>query len=157
MARLIKKILIALLFLMLPGICFASWTISANITRGADYNDGTKLHEIVISATSDGSDPAEFNLSTYLTSAQMDRIKGGFFYQVVTDPGTEPDDTYTLAFDNDLGGNILDLSGLSVTATEIHDAAADLGFFPIIFDLQIDIGDIGSASDSITIYIDIIK
>ena len=138
-------------------MCFGAWTITATIDQGANWSDGTAIHRVKISAISDGSDPAEFNLSTYLTSNEMNRIKGGCFYQVITDPGTEPDAAYTLAFDDGLGGSILDLSNLSITATEIHDGGGDLGFYPIIFDLQINIGDIGSSSDSTTIYIDIAK
>ncbi|MHC4748402.1 MAG: hypothetical protein ACYTFW_00875 [Planctomycetota bacterium] len=165
-----KKFLITLLICLFAVPSFAAWTIQAEIDDVADWNDGAKVYRVRVYMLSDGTDLAEFNLSTYLSSPQTDtqgkthtrnywteRLMGGVFYMVETDPGTAPDAAYTLSFDSDKGADILDLTGLSTTVTELNDASGDLGFFPILWDLQIDIGDIGSNNDVVDLYIYIIR
>lgn len=155
-----KKLLLivtALLALFIASNAMAAWTITA-VFHGGDikWSSDHWVYRIKVSATSDGADPAEFNLSTYLTG--INKILGGYLWQIETDPGTAPDAVWAVSFDTGLGASILDLSGLSVSATELHDGSEDLGFNPIIFDdIQIDIGDIGSANDSVDIYIVIVK
>ena len=165
-----KKLLITLLICLFASPVMAAWTIQAEIDDVSDWADGTRMYRVKVYMLSDGSDLAEFTLSTYLKPPQTDTqgkvhkdnlwtdyLQGGYFYMVETDPGTEPDAAYTLAFDSDKGANILDLADLSVSATELNYGAADLNFFPVIWDLQIDIGDIGSAADYIELYIYIIR
>jgi hypothetical protein len=145
---------------MLFSQAFAAWTIAVTIDKDQPWKAGQRMYRVKVAGVSDGSDPAEFNLSTYLSSGwdgDMAKIKGGLFYMVETDPGTAPDAVWAVSFDSDLGANILDLSGLSVTETEMHDGANDLGFAPAVFDVGVDIGDIGSASDSVDSYIYILK
>jgi hypothetical protein len=128
-----------------------------------DSNIEGNSFRVKIVAVSDGSDPAEFELNTstlssYLSDNEMKRLKGSFLWQVETDPGVEPDGVWAVSFDSGAGADILALSGLSVSATELNDASTDLGYHPQIWDnVQIDIGDIGSAADSVTIYLYFLK
>ena len=154
MKKLLLSILLSLL-LVVPS--YAAWTITADIVDSSDLGNGSKMYVVKISATSDNNDVAEFNLSSYLDSTDMGRVRGSSFIAVETDPGTAPDAVYPLAFNSQWGANILDLAGLSTTATEINDAATDLGFyFPIFGDLAIDIGDNNNqwtANDTVDIYL----
>ena len=85
-------------------------------------------------------------------------MSGGVLYELVTDPGVEPDSTYTLAFDGTYGASLLDIAAASATVTERTSFSADLGYSPIFWeDLDIDIGDIGTSGDSTTLYIFIVK
>ena len=165
-----KKLLITILICLFALPAMAGWTIQAEIDDVSDWEDGTRMYRVKVYMLSDGTDLAEFDLSTYLKPPQTDTqskvhldnlwtkyLQGGYFYMVETDPGTEPDAAYTLAFNSDKGANILDLSDLSVDTTEINSAASDLKFYPVIWDLAIDIGDIGSANDYVELYIYIIR
>lgn len=160
-----KKILFILLLigLVFPTASMASWTINITTEPPMKTVSGVEIITIKINATSDGSDPDEFNLNTstlnsYLNGQEMTRIRGGYLWEVITDPGTAPDSAWSVSFDDGLGGSILDLSSLSTTATELHDASYDLGFYHIVnSNIQVDIGDIGSSSDSVDIYLIIIK
>ena len=165
-----KKLFLAILIMLFAVPSWAAWTIRAEIDDRIEWSDGTIMYRVKVQMVSDGTDLAEFNLSTYLSPPQLDTqgkvhkdnlwteyLQGGYFYMVETDPGVEPDATYTLAFDSDKNASILDLSGLSTTATEINAAATDLDLFPIVWDLQIDIGDIGSNLDAVDLYIYIIR
>jgi len=165
-----KKLLITILICLFALPAMAGWTIRAEIDDASDWTDGSRMYRVKVYMLSDGTDLAEFDLSTYLKPPQTDTqgkvhiddlwskyLRGGYFYMVETDPGTEPDAAYTLAFNSDKGANILDLSGLSVDTTEINSAATDLDFFPVIWDLAIDIGDIGSSADSVELYLYIIR
>lgn len=155
-----KKFFLSLLFLLfLTTNAFAAWTIDVTLDS---TTRGDKLR-VKIVAVSDGSDPAEFELdtstlNTYLNEYAMRQLKGAIFWEVETDPGTAPDAVWAVSFDSGAGASLLDLSGLSVSATERNDASTDLGYNPIIWDnVQVDIGDIGSASDSVTIYLIFLK
>ena len=155
----IKKMLICFFLLIFAAPSWAAWTVSATLDKSFKLGDGRYIQQVKIEAISDGSDLAEFEIDTYLTDRDMKRIEGGVFYQVITDPGTEPDATWAVSFDDELGASILDLTGLSVSATQIHDVSTDLGngFYPIVTNIGVDIGDIGSESDSVTIYLLIVK
>lgn len=142
----------------LVGNALGAWTVTGAIESNERWDSSHWIYRVKISLLSDGTDLAEFTLSTYLTAREMAMLKGGMLWEVETVPGTEPDAAYTLAFDSGLGSNILDLAGLSVTAPERNDFSTDLGYSPIMWDdLQIDIGDIGSAADATVVYIYIIK
>ena len=121
---------------------------------------------VKVALESDGSDLAEFSLAdemaTDIGSQQaewwIDRMSGGVLYELVTDPGVEPDSTYTLAFDGTYGASLLDIAAASATVTERTSFSKDLGYSPIFWeDLDIDIGDIGTSGDSTTLYIFIVK
>lgn len=156
MKKFILALAISMIFLTTNAI--AAWTI--DISMHAISNS---CYRVTIVAVSDGSDPAAFSLNTstlntYLSDNSMNYLKGCYLYEVITDPGVAPDAVWTVAFDDGLGGSILDLSSLSVTVTEIHDASEDLGFYALITNnIKIDIGDIGSSADSVTIYLIIVK
>ena len=148
-------IAVAVLFLM-PSIASAAWTITATVEQKLYWGNGRYIYRVKLACLSDGADPAEVLLSSYLTG--NDRVyEGALLYQIETDPGVAPDAVWAVDFDTDLGADILDLAGLSVTATELHDVDAGVGFYPIVFDVGIDIGDIGSAADTVDIYLYFIK
>ena len=165
-----KKFLLSIFALLL--FASTSWgdTLQAEIVKNTGWKNGQRMVLIKVYSEPDGADLAEFSLRTYLgppytdtqgkthtTNKWDEYCQGGIFYQVETDPGTAPDSTYTLSFDSELEADLLDLSGLSTTATEIHDAGADLGYKPVVYDLKIDLGDIGSDGDETTIYIYILR
>ena len=151
-----KKFILALTMMILffAVNVYAAWTVSISMN-----SVGGNIYRIKIEAVSDGSDPAEFELDTatlsgYLSENSMKYVRGAILYQVEIVPGVEPDAVWTVSFDTGAGASILDLSGISVTATELWDASRDLGFYPVIDDnIGIDIGDIGSNLDSVTIYL----
>ena len=154
---LVLTILTTLIF-FLAANAFAGWTI--DISMHAISNS---CYRVTIVGVSDGSDPAAFSLNTstlntYLSDNSMNYLKGCYLYEVITDPGVAPDAVWTVAFDDGLGGSILDLSSLSVTVTEIHDASTDLGFYPAFTNnITVDFGDIGTAADSVTVYLILAK
>jgi hypothetical protein len=158
--------------LCFAGISLAADTIQAELYDIADWKTGQKLYRIKVYVAVDAtSDPAEFNLSTYLAPPQTDlsgkvhrediwtaNCLGGYLVQVDTEPGADPPDTtWDLNLDNDKGADIMALTGLSVTAAEIHDAAVDLGFKPAVFDIQVDVGDIDAESNEVYIYFYILR
>ncbi len=157
----IKKLLIALLITLFTAPCFAgTMTVTSTLEKSEVWITEQNVIRIkLVCVQPDANDTSEFNLSTYLNDGQMATIRGGLFYMVETVPSATaaPDAAYTLAFDSDLGSGILDLSGLSTSAAEINSGDVDLGMFPTIWDLQIDFGDLGSASDSVTLYIYILR
>ena len=170
MLRRFKKLLIvlaALVLIGLPAISAATvWTITVHTPVPSSWRNGQVVFMVQVDLLSDGSDLAEFSLAdemaTDIGSQQaewwIDRMSGGVLYELITDPGTEPDSTYTLAFDGTYGASLLDLAALSATVTERTSFAVDLGYSPIFWeDLDIDIGDIGSSADSTTLYIFIVK
>jgi len=139
---------------------FAAWTITASITTAVMYSDNSKLYEITLNCVSDGSDPAAFKISDCLvsTSESIYQLYGGYIYEIVTDPGTEPDNTWNVTFSNKAGATLLSLTGLSTTATEYHKGSKDKGQYPLFDgDLTVDINDIGSNNDSVAIVIKIQK
>ncbi|NIS52201.1 MAG: hypothetical protein GWN94_13990 [Phycisphaerae bacterium] len=151
-------ILIAL-FLAIPSICFGAWTFTGTIDQEVNWPNNQKLIVIKVACASDGTDPAEFNLSDEMAnSLDITKYQGGLFYAVETDPGADaPDAVWAVDFDTSYGADILNLTGLSITATEAHDGASLLGFNVPIFDIQIDLGDIGSSGDDVDLYIHIVK
>ena len=161
-----KKIfgfLVGLLFLLSSVMVMAADTINVSIDKSYQTKAGW-VHVIKVELVSGaGADPDEFELdtsgnTTELGLREMEQIRGGILWQVVTDPGTAPDAVWAVSFDNGAGASILDLSGLSVTATEIWDGSRDLGFYPVIFDnIGIDFGDLGSTADSAILYLVILK
>jgi hypothetical protein len=134
-----------------------NWTVSASLDSRVVFENDTALYRVKLSAVSDGSNPDEFNLSSYLSVSEMAQIAGGLLYMVETDPGVAPDAAWAVSFDSDLGASILDLSGLNTTATEVNKASTDLGINPYIMDLQIDFADIGSDGDSVDVFFYIVK
>jgi len=160
-----KKIALTVLIMMLiVSPAFADWTITVSKPESEPWKNGQRMNMISISLVSDGTDLAEFSLVTAITNSGLNapdiikQIHGGVLYEVVTDPGVEPDGTYTLAFDCYREGSLLDIAALSATVTEHTNFAKDLGYSPVFWnDLKIDIGDIGSAADSVVIEIYIVK
>ena len=164
-----KKLLVALCILLFTVPAMGA-TLQAELEKKTQWSNGQRMWRIKIYIEPDGNDLAEFSLKDYLGPPYTDTqgkthsenlwtkyCEGGFFYQVETDPGTEPDAVYTLSFDSDLEADIMDLTGLSTTATEITDVGTTIGYRPIVYDLKIDLGDIGSDGDETTIYIYILR
>lgn len=165
-----KKFLLAMLLLLFSVPAFAAWTIQAEIDDQSDWENGQRVYRVRVYMISDGTDLAEFNLSTYLKPPQLDTqgkvhpddrwseyLQGGILYMVETDPVVAPDSTWSLALDSDKGADLVTLSALSATATEINSLSGSLGFNPIVWDVQVDIGDIGSNLDSVDVYLYIIR
>lgn len=164
-----KKLLITLFIVLFASTAIGA-TLQAEIEKNTQWSNDQRMMRIKIYVEPDGADLAEFSLKDYLGPPYTDTqgkthsenywtkyCEGGIFYQVETDPGTEPDAAYTLSFNSETGADLLDLTGLSTTATEVNGADADLGFLPVVYDLKIDLGDIGSDGDETTIYIYILR
>ena len=154
----------ALILISTPAL--ATWTVTVSTPEPKSWRNGQVLYKVTIALVSDGSDLAEFSLVTEMTTdlgaqqtkAWIERMNGGLLYELVTDPGVAPDSTYTLDFDCERGGSLLDLAALSATVTEHTDFSEDLDWNPVFWgDLYIDIGDIGSNLDAVEIIIYIIK
>ena len=90
-------------------------------------------------------------------SILTDYYRGAVLFQIETDPGTQPDGAYTLTILSDKASPILALTGLSVTASALHNGAADLGFTPIVYDLSVDFGDLGGGTEFVDLYLYFIK
>lgn len=150
-----KKLILIIVSLCIffPATVLAGWTYTVTLDKKVIWNDGRRMYRVKVACLSDGSDPDEIALSSYIT----DILDGALLYQIETDPGTAPDAVWDVDFDTGLGADIMDLSGLSVTASELHDVDNDAGFYPIIFDVQIDIADIGTSGDTVDIYLYFIK
>jgi hypothetical protein len=153
-----KKLLASILTLfVLTGSAWgAAGTITYGGTEEVQWRNGQNVNRVKITYLQPGAGAGDaFLLSA--TDTPPSFYQGAMFYQAETDPGTAPDAGYTLAIASDKGSPILSLSALSVTASAIHDAGADLGVPPIIFDLSIDFGDLGSANDYVDLYLYFIK
>lgn len=160
---------------LLITLCILLFTISANaqqaeIEKNTQWSNGQRMMRIKILLEPAGADLAEFSLKDYLGPPYTDTqgkvhkenywtkyCEGGFFFQVETDPLVTPDAAYTLSFDSDLNAPIMDLTGLSTTATAITDVASTIGYRPIVYDLQIDLGDLGNGAESTIIYVYILR
>jgi len=154
-----KKIALIILSVFLSwSVAMADWTpTSAAITRADDWNNSSVSYEITIILESDGSDASEFALSTYLTDQELKKIRGGLLYSVVTDQGTTDPETYTVTFDDEKGSDILSVTTTETGQAEVWPANVDLGAYPMIWDIQIDFGDVGDSGDDIVLYLRIIK
>lgn len=162
-----KKILalfaLVLIFLY-PFQVFAAWNIETKI-KGHKYSDGSRLLIMTVHGISDGTDPAPFNFSTYLSgntvSLPMSSIRNGEIYAIETGSGvTLPDNAWTLSISNApvsgvTGADIIGISGVTYTKETIYKANTDLGINAILTggDIILDIGDIGSSGDEIYIRI----
>jgi hypothetical protein len=166
MQRFLKVLMVLAMGVFLASpVMAAGWTVSA--PEPNSWRNGQVMYRITVAYIQQtDSAGAETTLKTEMITSlgakdaerAIKSLNGGVLYEVVTDPGTEPDDAYTLYFDCELGGSLLDLTGLSVSATEHNNFAKDLGYNPVFWnDLQIDPGDLGSTSDATTIYIYIVK
>lgn len=145
--------------MMFPLYADAAWTVAASIDQnakwGEDANPTMTSYRVKIEVVADGSDVAEFNLSDYLSGAEMAKISGGMLMKVCTVPSaTAAPTTYTLAMDDELGAD------LPITVTTTSTTAAEC-FYPtesvIAYDYQFDFPDIGDANDAATVYLHILK
>jgi hypothetical protein len=143
------SVLVLLLVLFCAQQVFAAWTISDSLSVSRDR----KVSWVTISATSDGTDPAAVDLTSYLTAAQINQfLKGTFLTLVETDPGDPAPATWAVTISSDLGGSNLTLTGLSTSATEIFSGSRDLDAFYVMKDnLKIDFGDIGDNGDKVVV------
>jgi hypothetical protein len=167
MGRILKGlgVLTLIVFLASPAFGLAGWTIST--PEPQSWRNGQVMYRITIAyvqaAAATGAEVSlvtemELDLGKKEAEWWIDKINGGILYEVVTDPGTQPDNTYALGFDCELNGALLDLAARSATVTEHADFGKDLGYNPVFWnDIQIDIADLGSAADATTIYIYIVK
>ena len=152
---------LSLLFLLVLAVpVFAtSMTVSeCKMTKQDQYASKQQVYEIKLTLETDGTDQDEFNLSSHCDiNSVMRVIAGGQFWDVVTDQGTTAPDTYTVTFDSEKGGDLLSVTTTSTSKAEHWPADADLNYFPPIWDLQIDFGDVGDSGDDIILYIRIAR
>ncbi len=150
-----------LMLIMTSGYAWgAAMTVTYGGTQSETWNNDQRIRRVKLTCTqADANDPDAFLLSSVSSPSgvPLSNYRAAIFFQFETDPGTAPDATYTLAIASDKGAPIISLTGLSVTATAMHNGAQDLGFTPIIWDLSIDFGDLGSANDSVDLYLYFIK
>jgi hypothetical protein len=165
MTMLKKFTLLFVMFFLVASPAFAAgWTISQ--PEVDEWANGQKMFRITITYVQQAAGAgAETTLATEMRTSLgsgvaefwIDQLNGGVLYELVTDPGSTGG-TYTLAFDCELGGSLLDLAALSATVTEHTDFAEDLQYNPVFWnDLQIDPGDLGTTNHTTTLYIYIIK
>ena len=153
-----KKLLISILLLVFAIPAFAgNWVPTSVIPTEYKWGDGTHVYTFAITLESDGADPAEWNLSDYITDVQLKAIRGGQLLEVITAQGTTAPDTYTVTFDDSYGADLLSITTTSTSQAETWGGDRDLGRFPFIDDLQVDFGDVGDSGDDIVLYIKIGK
>ena len=162
-----KFTLVFAMFFMVASSAFASaWTISQ--PEVDEWANGQKMFRITLAYTQAAAGAgAETTLATEMRTSLgsgvaefwIDQMKGGILYETVTDPTTDaPDGTYTLSFDCELGGALLDVAAASATVTEHTDFSKDLGYNPVFWnDILINPADLGSTNDATTLYIYIVK
>jgi hypothetical protein len=154
-----RKIALIVIGLMLfAGNAMAAMTWAVSVTVVSKTNrDGSILYTTTITGVSDGNNPDEFNISDYMAtgSEAYTLLKDSIIYDIITDPGVQPDGVWDVSIDDGDGEDIITLTGLSVTATQHHPGNTDKDQYPLINnpDLQIDFADIGSNLDSATIII----
>lgn len=149
------SILMSLLFAV-PS--FAAWTCTAVIDEAASWSlpkgAWQAVYRVQLTCDSDGTDPAEFLLSSLLSTQDLNSIKGGVLYKVHTGPGTTaPEDAFTVALDGDLGEDWLTITTTSA-ATKFEEWD---GENHVVWDIQIDIADIGDSGEDVIVYFTIIK
>jgi len=162
--------LIIIGILLCASNVFGAWTYDTYIEGPVTYRDGSLRYVLKVVATSDGTDPAEFNFSDELANqdaALLDNLRGAFFYEVQTTlgaAGAAPDAAWDVSFDDEHGADLLTLTGLSETQSSKKKANTTLSQYPNIGvslatrpDIQIDFGDIGSAGDTVTLYLIFLK
>lgn len=163
----LKTFFVLLALLMIPCIAGAAWTITAAIpTTASDsisgtevWNNGQIVYIVRITVVSDGSDPAEFSLSDYLSAASMDKIRGGVWTgNVINGDDTNAPTTFTLAVDNYAGADLGDIATTETTKAEYFGASTDFGDDSIVvYDPQFDFPDIGDNLDTVVLDMIIIK
>jgi hypothetical protein len=154
-----KKILIGLFVLIGLIIPFVGHTTvmtvsSCTMNKTQQYADGSILYEVKLILETDGTDQDEFSLSSYCNRDDViSLIEGGQFFDVITDQGTTAPQVYTVTFDSEKGGDLLSVSTTSVSQAQHWGADTDLYYFPPVWDLQIDFGDIGDSGDDVILYL----
>lgn len=150
-----KKFILPLLLiaaLLLPSVSFAAWTCTAARYKGTVWGEARafwqRVYFIKLECESDGADPAEFLLSTYLAEESMQEIRGGALYRIITDQGAQAPETYTVTFDDSFGADIKSITTTSTSQAERFDAGSE-----IIWDLQIDFGDVGDNLEDVILYL----
>jgi len=145
-------LLLTLICFLFPSITFAAWDCSAARYKGTVWGEARafwqRVYFIKVECESDGADPAEFLLSSLLEEDEMQDIRGGALYRVITDQGAQAPETYTVTFDDSFGADILSITTTSVGQAERFDAGSE-----IIWDLQIDFGDIGDNLEDAILYL----
>jgi len=159
-----KRLVLIFLFTFFATGVNAAWTISASVTRSKGWTANKYVapyqgvYEVKLICESDGADPDEFLLSTYLTGDELRTIAGGVIISAITAQGTNaPAGTYAVAFDGPYGQNWLTITTTSTTQAEEWDFKNDLGFSTIFWDLQIDYPDIGDNGDDVVLYLNILR
>ena len=157
-----KKFILCLVtaLLLFAGPAFGAWSIASVTSFDQERawvvarDKYQAVYRIKLVCTSDGADAAEFTLSTYISAAMLEKIQGGALYTVMTEPGAQaPDAAWTVTFDGDKGQ---DWYSHTTTAADTKAEESKAGSW-IVWDMQIDFPDVGSASDIVNLYITIIK
>ena len=150
-----KKLILILFVLacfLIPSTGFADWTCTAARYKGTVWGEARafwqRVYFIKVECESDGADPAEFLLSSILDEDEMQEIRGGALYRVITDQGAQAPETYTVTFDDSFGADIKSITTTSVSQAERFAAGSE-----ILWDLQIDFGDIGDSGEDAILYL----
>lgn len=108
------------LFLSAP--CLAAWDIDETV-----FYNVAPWKVVKLACTSDGAG-TDYQLTTT-------GLIGRILYKIRTDPGDgadAPTGVYTLDFEDDLNGHMVDLDGRSTTAIEYSAGDITIGVFPPI-------------------------
>jgi hypothetical protein len=148
MKRLI--VLVAFIF-MVASNAYSAWTVTASVDEISKWSNDMYTYRVKVTAVSDGSDVANFALSSYLSATGLNLIRGGMLQKVVTAPGagaTAPG-TYTVVLTDELGAS------MPITVTTTSTTAAE-DFYPtenvLMFDIYMDFPDIGDSGDIAYLY-----
>lgn len=122
-----RLILIFTFFLTLfaftvPG--WADWTIAETVF----YRNAARTQVVIKLACTSDATGTDYQLTD-------GRVIGKYLYSVQTDPGDgadAPTGVYTLDVEDGLNFHLLDLDGLSTSATEVNLGSATLGLYPHI-------------------------
>jgi len=130
---------VALMLIMAPA-ANAAWTIVQSQHAFIETRNSEML-VVKWACTSDASGTD--------TAFTID-VTGYYLYGIRTDPGNggdAPGGVYTLDFEDDLNFHLLDLDGLSTSATEWNNGSATLSIFPAITNTpSAAIGTLGAAN-----------
>lgn len=135
---------------LLSSEASAAWTFDV---RDVEIGNGTSSIRII--ATSDGTDPAAFNVSDYIRQSKLAKFKGVPLYEIVTRTTTPPLATWAVVVTKD-SQTIRSLSGLSIddTVTESWAADSDTGYWSkMLEDITLDFG---TASSGAVLRVDLI-
>lgn len=158
-----KKLLLGLLGLLLSvSVAFAAAPACVSVTSfdkevvwGVQTYGWQSMYRIKLECVGTGNDDDEVLLSSYISERMLGLIQGGILKAVHTGPGSQvPDAVVVIGLDGDLGEDIE-----TITTTSAASQFEEWVFTAdhVIWDIGIDLPDIGDASDVIIMYFTVVK